>query len=219
MVTSVNTDLLAARAATEDKALRTLINANQSDLSALTTTEKASIVGAVNEVNAALGNLSVINDAGTGTNDIWSASKISAELTAQLDGLVSGAPGTLDTITEIATALQDNPDVITALQNQQAANATAIAANTVLAQQGVDDAATAQTTADQGVTDAAAAQASANTGIAAAATAQAAANTAQTDATQGITDAAAAQATADANAVNLGDPAADFVATFNANLV
>lgn len=53
LVTNVSD--LATRISTEVKALRTLINGNQTDLSALTTTAKTNLVAAINEVDAAVG--------------------------------------------------------------------------------------------------------------------------------------------------------------------
>jgi hypothetical protein len=49
---ATNVTNLATRIATEVKALRTLINGNAADNSALTTTAKANLVAAINEVNA-----------------------------------------------------------------------------------------------------------------------------------------------------------------------
>ena len=49
---------LATRIATECKSLRTLLNGNAADLSALTTTAKTNLVAAVNEIDADLGTLS-----------------------------------------------------------------------------------------------------------------------------------------------------------------
>lgn len=46
---------LATRISTEVKALRTLINGNQADLSALTTTAQNNLVAAINEIDAAVG--------------------------------------------------------------------------------------------------------------------------------------------------------------------
>ena len=50
-----------------------------------------------------------------------------AAIDAAVAALVGAAPETLDTINELATALQNNPDVITALQDLVAQNAQAIA--------------------------------------------------------------------------------------------
>lgn len=61
MSLSTNITDLATRVATEAKALRTLINGNAADLSALTTTTKTNLVAAMNELKAAIG-------AGSATN-------------------------------------------------------------------------------------------------------------------------------------------------------
>ncbi|MFE7747313.1 hypothetical protein [Nocardia sp. NPDC057455] len=45
--------------------------------------------------------------------DVPSTADTAAAITAELDALVAGAPGTLDTLTEIAAALGNNPDAIT----------------------------------------------------------------------------------------------------------
>lgn len=51
-----------------------------------------------------------------------------AEVQAKLDALINSAPGTLDTLGEIATALADDDSAIAALVAQDTANATAISA-------------------------------------------------------------------------------------------
>ena len=61
---------LATRVATECKSIRTLMNANGSDLSALTTTQKTSLVAAINELKAsiaALGTPLTISDSTSNT--------------------------------------------------------------------------------------------------------------------------------------------------------
>lgn len=54
MSLSTNVSNLATRIATEVKALRTLVNGNAADLSALSTTAKANLVLAINEIKSAL---------------------------------------------------------------------------------------------------------------------------------------------------------------------
>ena len=65
---SLQTNLqdLASRIATECKALRTLMNGNAVDLSALNTTAKTNLVAAINEVLAAAGG---VTDLSIGTNN------------------------------------------------------------------------------------------------------------------------------------------------------
>lgn len=112
------------RVATECKALRTLVNGNTSDLSSLTTTNKASLVAAVNELKAALDSVGgvAINDAATNTTDTWSSSKINTQITSVLNGVLDGAPDALNTLNELAAAIGDDASftstITTALGNR-----------------------------------------------------------------------------------------------------
>lgn len=54
MSLATNLQNFATRVATESKSLRTLINGNQADLTALTTTTKINLVAAINEIDAAI---------------------------------------------------------------------------------------------------------------------------------------------------------------------
>ena len=93
--------------------------AAQGSLSALTTTAKASLVAAVNElktaVDAASGSGVSINDgAGDGATGVtWSADKIfdaiEAAKTAVKNDLTAGAAAALDTLSELAAALNNDP--------------------------------------------------------------------------------------------------------------
>ena len=123
---------LAQRTSTQDKLLLTLISGNVSDLSALLTTQKSNLVAALNELKTAFDNLelpdggAVIDDTGVSTTKVWSSSKtsteISAQITAAVSGIVNSAPGALDTLKELADALGSNPnfatDIATALGNR-----------------------------------------------------------------------------------------------------
>lgn len=98
------------------------LTANQGSLSGLSTTAKSSLVAAINEIYAALsGAGAVINDtAGDGDDTVtWSANKIfdtieSAKLAVKND-LVSGASAALDTLSELAAALGDDPNFATTI--------------------------------------------------------------------------------------------------------
>lgn len=100
------------RAATEAKALRTLLNGNAADLSALSTTAKANLVAAINELKGAIDALvgaAVINDATTGAASTWSSTKISGEIAAQIAALLGAStPAALNTLDELAAALGDD---------------------------------------------------------------------------------------------------------------
>ena len=94
------------------------IIANIGDLNQLTTSEKTSLVVALNELKASITQASnLINDSATGTTTTWSSSKISTQIQAAVNGLINGAPETLDTLKELATAIETNKDAITALQS------------------------------------------------------------------------------------------------------
>jgi formate-dependent phosphoribosylglycinamide formyltransferase (GAR transformylase) len=99
---------LATRVATECKSLRTLINGNAADLTALTTTAKGNLVVAVNELKAAitaLGTPAVINDSATNGTQTWSSTKVNASITSALNAAIAGAPAALDTLNELALAI------------------------------------------------------------------------------------------------------------------
>ena len=99
---------LATRMATECKSLRTLINTNASNLSALTTTQKGSLVAAINELKSAIdgaGSSITISDSTTSTTQVWSSSKVASAIQTAKDELTNGAASALDTLAELAAAL------------------------------------------------------------------------------------------------------------------
>ncbi len=101
----------------------------QGDLTGLTTAAKGSLVAAINELKAALGSAgAAINDTATNgaTTVTWSADKIfdtieAAKLAVKSD-LTNGAAAALDTLSELATALGNDPSfaatMATALTNR-----------------------------------------------------------------------------------------------------
>ena len=101
------------------KALTTKIG----DTTSLTTTAKANLVAAINEVQAAVATLqagsTTINDAaGNGaTNVTWSADKIHDEIVARVQAvkndLLGGAGAALDTLKELADALNNDASYAT----------------------------------------------------------------------------------------------------------
>jgi hypothetical protein len=107
---------LATRVGGEAKALRTLVNGNAADLAALTTTAKNNLVAAINELKAAVaaaGSAPEVNDAVTNLVNTWSSQKISDTVTAAINALAAGAPAALNSIDELAAALQDDANVVT----------------------------------------------------------------------------------------------------------
>ena len=108
MSITAKVDALATAVGGDVDALRDRVG----DPSTLATTEQTVIVDAINEVktiaDAAAGGGVSINDAATNTTQAWSSNKISNEITSATASLVDSAPGTLDTLNELAAALGDD---------------------------------------------------------------------------------------------------------------
>jgi hypothetical protein len=100
------------------------INTNAGALASLTTTQKASLVGAINELDAAIDALdltSIIDDvATTGAAKTYSIDKIKVLIAAAKSELVNGAGSAYDTLSELATALTNNDGDITTILTAQA---------------------------------------------------------------------------------------------------
>lgn len=143
----VDFNAFATRVGTECKALRTLVNGNAADLSALTTSNKASLVAAINEIVGAGAAAAGINDATTSTTTTWSSSKIatftggggggagiddsavssgtvwsSNKTNTTINAVIGTAPTGLNTLGKVATALNSDPNyaatTTTALNNR-----------------------------------------------------------------------------------------------------
>ena len=116
----------------ETKSLRTFISGTTNgDTSGLNTTA-THLVGAINEVkvtaDSASGRGSSINDAATNETEAWSSSKVAAEITTAVNGILDGAPAAMDTLNELAAALGDDANYAASLSAQLAnkANTSAI---------------------------------------------------------------------------------------------
>lgn len=103
---------------------------NQGNLASLSTTQKGSIVAALNEVKAVIDNLTgggtpaYIDDSkSTSTTDTWSIDKIKSErasaittaISALESKLLNGAPAALDTLQELADALGQDANFATTI--------------------------------------------------------------------------------------------------------
>lgn len=105
------------------------VRTKHGDLTSLTTVAKGNLVAAINELKAALGSAgAAIDDAATNgaTTVTWSADKIfdtieAAKLAVKSD-LTNGAAAALDTLSELAAALGNDPSfaatMATALTNR-----------------------------------------------------------------------------------------------------
>lgn len=100
LVTNLNS--LVTRIATEFKTISGRIGV----LTSLTTTEKTSLVGAINEIRAGQAQAGAqINDTTPGAATVYSSSKTEDRITAAVTGLVNAAPAALDTLKELSDAL------------------------------------------------------------------------------------------------------------------
>lgn len=95
---------------------------NQGDLSALTTTQKASLVLAINELKAELGTIdaNLIDDSAPSSTKTYSSNKIVSEIQTKCqevkDALLGGAGEAFDTLKELADLIEQNKDLIESLQ-------------------------------------------------------------------------------------------------------
>lgn len=156
---------LAVRVATEFKSIRAVTG----DKASLSTTDKTSLVAAINELKSAItAAAGILDSAGAGdTAHTWSADKIVAQLAQLKTDIVAGAPAAYDTLLEISNKLATDDSALSSLLSAVGNRVAFDQAQTLTAPQK--------------------AQAIANIGAIAAS--------------------------------DVGDPATDFVATFNASLV
>ncbi len=122
------------RVATEIKAVRTQFAGNASgSLAGLTTSAKASLVAAINELDAAIEALAsaeggaTIADGVPSTTSVWSSSKTNSEIASKvataLASVIDAAPGALDTLNELAAALGDDANFASTITGQLALKA------------------------------------------------------------------------------------------------
>lgn len=104
------------------KQVNNTLKGNQGDLTKLSTTDKTSLVNALNELKTTIDNKISINDSQTTTANTWSATKISNEITQAITNLINGADASSDTLKELAdkiTALaQADNGLVSASQSQ-----------------------------------------------------------------------------------------------------
>lgn len=82
------------------------LNGRIGTLSSLNTTDKTSLVAALNEVKASIVAVSsLIDDNVTATGTVWSSTKTQAQINAAITALISGAPGAQDTLAELAAEI------------------------------------------------------------------------------------------------------------------
>lgn len=186
--------------------------ANQGDLSTLTTTQKASLVVAINELNATLVQIdkNIIDDAQTVANKTWSSNKIVSEISTKCNevksALLGGAGEAYDTLKELADLISENKELIDSLQELAGAHVRYDAAQELSPEQksqarsniGAADDADYQTTKSQVNTNKTAIGTLSSLSTSAKTDLVSAINEAKTQADKGVADAATAKSTADA---------------------
>lgn len=84
------------------------VNGRIGTLADLTSTDKTSLVAALNELKAivtGMGGGVAINDTGTSTGSVWSSSKTQTAINDAIIALINGAPGAQDTLAELASQI------------------------------------------------------------------------------------------------------------------
>lgn len=104
---------LAVRIATECKAIRGVTG----DKVSLSTTDKTSLVAAINELKTSMASAAgILDSAGAGdTAHTWSANKIVTQLASLKSEILNGAPAAYDTLLEIANKLSSDDGVTSAM--------------------------------------------------------------------------------------------------------
>ena len=103
---------------------------SQGSLTALTTTDKTSLVNAINELKTLIANATNINDASTSKTATWSSDKINVSINNAVAALVNGAGTTLDTLNELADALGNDANFATTIATQMGKRVRVDAAQT-----------------------------------------------------------------------------------------
>ena len=107
-----------------------LLTTNQGTLTALTTTDKTSLVKAINELKSSITNATNINDTSTSTSATWSSDKINTSINNAVSALVNGAGTTLDTLKELAGALGNDANFATTIATRMGKRVRVDAAQT-----------------------------------------------------------------------------------------
>ena len=106
------------------------LKSTQGLLDSLSTTSKASLVGAINELHAAITNTTAINDSTEDLTTTWSSTKIKESITTAISELVNGSGSALDTLKELADALGNDANFAATIAEQMGKRVRVDAAQT-----------------------------------------------------------------------------------------
>ena len=91
------------------------VRAKAGNLANLTTTDKSSLVAAINELQSVVASTALIDDATVATTSAYSSSKIVSLLDTLKSEILGGADAAYDTLLEIQQLLQDGTSGLNAL--------------------------------------------------------------------------------------------------------
>ena len=94
------------------------LKSTQGLLDNLTTSNKASLVDALNELHSAITSATGIDDNTVDANATWSSYKITQSINTAISELVNGSDSALDTLRELADALGNDANFATTIATQ-----------------------------------------------------------------------------------------------------
>ena len=86
----------------------TTVNGRVGSLSTLTSTDKSSLVAALNELKGIVSGMGAgvaIDDGAASGSAVWSSSRTQTAITSAITALINGAPGAQDTLAELAAQI------------------------------------------------------------------------------------------------------------------
>ena len=94
------------------------LKSTQGLLDSLSTTSKASLVDAINELYLAISNSTSVDDSAENRISTWSSSKIRESINTAISELINGSGSALDTLKELADALGNDANFAATLAEQ-----------------------------------------------------------------------------------------------------
>lgn len=94
------------------------LKSTQGLLDSLSTTSKASLVDAINELHLAISNSTGVDDSAENGISTWSSSKIRESINTAISELINGSGSALDTLKELADALGNDANFAATLAEQ-----------------------------------------------------------------------------------------------------
>ena len=106
------------------------LKSTQGLLDSLSTTSKASLVDAINELYLAISNSTDVDDSAENGISTWSSSKIRESINTAISELINGSGSALDTLKELADALGNDANFAATLAEQMGKRVRVDAAQT-----------------------------------------------------------------------------------------